>query len=117
MGRAERRKYKRLPVKLHLSCRKVGSTPEEFHTGCTVNVSPGGMFFETAAGSFKPGNLLPGNLLRVELSIQPTVGLLEVGGRISGFAKVLRTFNVDDSLLSAKYGVAVEFCQSPKLST
>jgi len=117
MNGPERRKYKRLSTKLDLSCRKVGSIQEEFHTGRTVNVSPGGLYFETVATTFKPGNLLPGNLLRVELSIPPTMGLLEVGGRISGFARVLRTCNIDDSLLSAKYGVALEFCQSPKLST
>lgn len=117
MDRAERRKYKRLPLKLDLSCRKVGPTPEKFHTGCTVNAGPGGLYFETSAASFKPDNLLPGNLLRVELSIPPTAGLLELGGRISGFARVLRASNIYDSLLSAKYGVAVEFCQSLKLGT
>jgi len=111
MSRSEKRKYKRLPITLDLSCHKAGSTMEEFYTGRTVNVGPGGLYFETATGVFKPGNLL-----KVDLSIPPTTGLLEFGGRISGLVRVLRTCNIDDSLLSAKYGVAVEFCQSPKLS-
>ena len=113
----EKRKYKRLPIKLDLSCRKVGSTGEKFHTGCTVNVSPGGLYFETAADVFKPGNLL-----KVELSIPPTAGLLEFGGSIAGLGKVLRIHTICDSrtdtnLLSARSGIALEFCQSPKLCT
>jgi len=115
MDRFERRKYKRLPIKLALSCCKVGSAAERFHRGCTINVSPGGLYFATPAGVFKPGKLL-----KIELSIPPTAGVLEFGGRISGFANVLRTHNISDphtdaNLLSAKYGVALKFCQPPKI--
>lgn len=117
MDRPEKRKYRRLPIKLDMSCQKVGSTKEKSHTGCTVNVSAGGLYFETAAGTFKPGNLL-----KVELSIPPTAGILEFGGRISSFARVLRTHGICDTrpainLSSPRYGVALEFCQSPKLCT
>ncbi|MGA1979706.1 MAG: PilZ domain-containing protein [Sedimentisphaerales bacterium] len=103
----EKRKFKRLQISLGLSCRKVGSTEEKLHNGCTVNVSPGGLYFETADNVFEPGNLL-----KVELTIPPTAGLLEFGGRISGFGRVLRT-----CLHSGRYGVALEFCRSPKLCT
>jgi len=115
MDRFERRKYKRLPIKLALSCCKVGSAEEEFYRGYTINVSPGGLYFATPAGIFKPGRLL-----KIELSIPPTIGVLEFGGRISGFANVLRTHNIcdlrtDANLPSARYGVALKFCQRPKL--
>lgn len=109
---SEKRKYKRLSIKLDLSYRKAGSAAEKFYTGHTVNVSPGGLYFETAAEAFEPGDLL-----RVELTIPPTVGLLQFGGRISGLARVLRTCSISESLPSARYGVALEFCRSPKLST
>lgn len=117
MNTPEKRKYKRLPIRLDLSYRKVGSTQEKSHTGYTVNVSPGGLYFETMTGAFEPGNLL-----KVELSIPPKAGLLEFGGRISGFAKVLRTHNIselqeDTDLRSGGYGVALEFCNAPKLCT
>jgi hypothetical protein len=110
MNSSEKRKFKRLPIALGLSCRKVGSTAEKLHKGCTVNVSPGGLYFVTADDAF-----MPGNLLKVELSIPPTAGLLEFGGKIAAFAKVLRTSNLSDTLSSNKYGVALQFCQSPKL--
>ncbi len=117
MDGTERRKYKRLGARFHISCREVGSTTEQSHTGCTVNVGPGGLYFETESTTFKPGSLL-----QVELSILPKRGLLEFGGRISGFARVLRTDNIFESagvkdLTRGKYGVALQFCQSPKLCT
>jgi len=115
MSSSEKRKYKRLPIKLDLSYRKVDSTAKKSHTGCTVNVSPCGLYFETAADIFKPGSLL-----KVELSIPPTTGLLESGGSISGLGKVLRAHTIsgsrtDTKLSSVRSGVALEFCRPLKL--
>jgi hypothetical protein len=115
MNSTERRKYKRLPIKLELSCRKVDSPAKESHTGFTTNVSPGGLYFETSTDVFKPGSLL-----KVELSIPPTTGLLETGGSISGLGKVLRTHTIccshtDTKLPSVRSGVALEFCRPLKL--
>jgi hypothetical protein len=118
---SEKRKYQRLPIILDLSCCKVGSAAEKWHSGRTMNVSPGGLYFQTDSGAFEPGSLL-----NVELSIPPTTGLLEYGGRISGFARVLRADDVSPTedrparlrrggLSSARYGVAAEFCHSLKL--
>jgi hypothetical protein len=113
---SEKRKYPRLPIGLDLSCRKVGSVAEKWHSGRTMNVSPGGLYFQTSTSAFKPGNLL-----NVELSIPPTTGLLEYGGRISGFARVLRADEIGSAkseparlrrvgLSSTRCGVAAEFC-------
>ncbi len=116
MGGSDKRKYKRLPIKLDLSYRKADSAAKKSHAGCTVNVSPGGLYFETAADVFKLGSLL-----KVELSIPPTSGLLEFGGSISRLGKVLRTHTIsgsrtDTELPSVRSGVALEFCQPLKLS-
>jgi len=113
MDQDERRKYKRLGARYDISCREVDSTTERAHAGCTINVGTGGLYFESEDMSFKPGSLL-----EVELSIPPKRGLLEFGGRISGFAKVLRTDSISaegTALASGKYGVAVQFCRSPRL--
>jgi len=115
MEGTERRKYKRLGAKFDISCREVGSAAERANTGCTVNVSPGGLYFETESATFKPGSLV-----EVGLSIPPRRGLLEFGGRISGFARVLRADNIYKSaggtdLTFGKYGVALQFCRSPRL--
>jgi hypothetical protein len=105
MDRPEKRRHMRLGAKYDISCRIVGSTENKPYEGHTVNVSPGGLYFQTETETF-----MSGNLLTVELSIPPTSGLLEFGGKIAGFAKVLRT----DSA-SGRYGVALQFCRPPKL--
>ena len=106
MDRSEKRRHKRLGAKYILSCRQVGSNRSIFYHGYTLNVSTGGLYFETTTDKFKQGNLL-----KVELSIPPTSGLLEFGGKIAGFAKVLRTDSV-----AGRHGVALQFCRTPKLS-
>ena len=105
MDRIEKRSHRRLGANYNISCRKVGSIENRAYDGLTANVSPGGLYFETTADTFEQGNLL-----RIELSIPPTSGLLEFGGKIAGFAKVLRT----DSA-SGKHGVALQFCRHLKL--
>ena len=112
MNSSEKRKFKRLQITLGLSCRKVGSATERLYKGSTVDVGPGGLYFETADDVFNPGNLL-----KIELSIPPTAGLLEFGGKIAAFAKVLRICQLSEALSSNKYGVAIQFCQPPKLCT
>lgn len=111
----EKRKYRRLPIELGLSCRTVSSTAQQSHTGWTMNVSTGGLYFQTKDAAFKPGSLL-----KVRLSIPPTVGLLETGGRISGFARVLRADILNESSVNSNpsartHGIALEFCRPPKL--
>ena len=115
MDTIEKRKYKRLPIKLDLLCRTVDSGGKGSHTGITMNVSPGGLFFQTIADISKQANLSRGSLINVEMSIPPTEGLLEFGGKLAGFAKVLRISNLGNPLSATSYGVAVEFCQPPKL--
>lgn len=110
MGQVEKRKHKRLAVKLGLTCSDISSLVEKNHTGQTVNVSPGGMFFETTSEGIKAGGLL-----KVKLQIPPTEGLLEFGGRISSIAKVKRTINICETPYCQKQGVALEFCDHPKL--
>jgi len=75
------------------------------------------LYFETPIDVFKPGNIL-----KVQLSIPPTAGLLEFGGRISGLGKVLRIRDISDShtvadLPADRYGVAVEFSRPLRLRT
>lgn len=108
----DKRKYKRVKSKLNLSCRDIEALMEPSYSGQTINVSPGGLYFETESNCFEPGRTI-----NIRLSIPPTAGLLESGGGISANAKVLRIVNIPDSLRPVKYGIAVEFCQAPKLRT
>ena len=115
MDGSERRKYRRLGAKFDISCVQIGSLAEQFQSGLTVDVSQGGLFFETKTDKYKPEDLL-----KVHLSIPPTPGLLDIGGKFTGFVKVLRMDKIVDSekvenLSFSRYGVAVEFCKPLRL--
>lgn len=115
MDRPEKRTHRRLEGRYDILCRKIGSPVDKSYSGYTANVSSGGLYVETVADVFERGDLL-----KVELAVPPTPGLLEFGGKIAGFAKVMRTDNICDGSgsrrsNSPKYGVALQFCRPPKL--
>ncbi len=110
----EKRRHRRLAIKLYLSCRKVGVPAQKLHAGCTVNVGAGGLFFETTDAEFERGDLA-----EVRLSVPPTAGLLELGGTMCALGRVLRAGNISNphtgSQSSLVRGVALEFSRPPKL--
>lgn len=111
---AERRRHKRLPLKLSVYCQKVGLSDGKLYAGRTINVSPGGMLLE-----MKGAVLHDGELLSVEMTVPPTEGLLDFGGSFSSYARVIRTSTseninhpLDQTIVNT---IALEFCESPKL--
>ncbi|MFH1616077.1 MAG: PilZ domain-containing protein [Planctomycetota bacterium] len=114
---AERRKHRRLPIRLNVSWQRIGPHGQRYYSGQTINVSTGGLLLETASSEMKKGDLV-----NIELSVPPTEGLLEYGGRVSSFAKILRVapschlFAGNDQN-TQRYGVAMRFCRMPKLQT
>ena len=115
MDRPEKRTKRRLDAHFSISCRIAGSLDHKFHKGRAANVGSGGLYFETSADVFKPGELLS-----LELTLPPTPGLLEFGGKIAGFAKILRVERINDNALGDNstcylFGVAVQFCRPLRL--
>ena len=115
MDRSEKRTHRRLAGRYDISCRRIGSPSDKTYPGSTGNVSTGGLYVETVAGVFERGDLL-----QVELTVPPTPGLLEFGGKIAGYAKVLRADKIGgdpgcERSASVKDGVALQFCRPPKL--
>ena len=106
----DRRRHRRLPLKLSVYCQKVGLSGGKLYSGRTINVSPGGMLIE-----MKGDQLRDGELLSIEMSVPPTEGLLDFGGSFSSYARVIRRHDDGDPLMSATNTVALEFCDSPKL--
>ncbi|MBL7152522.1 MAG: PilZ domain-containing protein [Phycisphaerae bacterium] len=110
----EKRRHRRIAIRLSLLCRRVGVEMPKLHTGRVVNVGTGGAYFETAATEFKPGNLT-----EVRLLVPPESGRLELGGTISTIATVVRTETLPTSRAGLRasplYGVALEFRRRPKL--
>ncbi|UCF14472.1 MAG: PilZ domain-containing protein [Phycisphaerales bacterium] len=109
--RIDKRKHQRLPLNYDISCRKVGSKVDKSYYGRTVNVRSGGLYFDTTIDEFERGDVL-----KVVLEIPPRAGLLEFGGKLAGYANVLRTERLrGNDPARGKYGVAAQFCRSPKL--
>jgi len=109
-----RRRHERLPLKFDVLCQKVGLEGGKVYTGRTVNVSSGGVLLE-----INGSGLSDGELLSIDMSVPPTEGLLEYGGRFSSYARVVR---VGRSHAGNPVGagpmietIALEFCESPRL--
>ena len=116
MCRDEKRRYERLGVEVEISCCRIGLQISHACKGNTVNISPGGAYFRTKAETLKQGELL-----KIELSIPPKSGLLEFGGKMTGYANVLRTDEICDSITGddpskSRYGVALQFCRPLKFN-
>jgi hypothetical protein len=115
MDRPERRAQRRLDARYNISYQEVGSTANRRNRGRTANVSSGGLYIESGADQLQPGELL-----KVELAVPPTSGLLEFGGEMAGFARVLRVDRIGDNAgsrnsPSARYGAALQFCRPLRL--
>ena len=113
-GEKNRRRHERLPLRFDVLCQKVGQAGGKVFIGRTLNVSSGGALLE-----INGGGLNDGELLSVDMSVPPTEGLLEYGGRFSSYARVVR---IDRSNQGKPTGngslietIALEFCESPRL--
>ena len=110
----EKRRHRRLPLRLAVSCHKVGHCAGKVYTGDTVNVSPGGMLLEINSHQVSEGELVS-----IEMSVPPTEGLLEYGGRFSSYARVIRVQEPHSARTARRstiaQTIALEFCESPKL--
>lgn len=116
MSPSERRRFRRVDADLDISLKEVGTEAEQIYTGQIVNISPGGAYLHISDDIFKTVDGPQERLFKVELSIPPTKGLLEFGGKVAGFARLLRTCNVPDPTRFGECGVGLEFCQPLKLS-
>lgn len=106
----ERRFHQRLPLRLNVLCQTVGLSSGKSYTGSTIDVSTGGMLVEV-----NESGLDEGQLLSIEMSVPPTTGLVEYGGRFSSYARVCRVLERRDD--SSAKAVALEFCDSPHFRT
>jgi len=115
MDGLEKRKDRRLAMRLGLLCRKLGGPTNGLRAGTVLNVGRGGLYFETAATEFEPGGLA-----ELRFAVPPQTGRLEFGGSMQGIGTVLRTVTLTasrtDPSVRPLYGVAVQFCRPPKLS-
>ncbi|MCD4830927.1 MAG: hypothetical protein K8R02_03850 [Anaerohalosphaeraceae bacterium] len=111
----ERRRHRRLPLKLEVFCQKVGAESCGLLRAEAVNIAPGGVLLQSS----QLAEASEGDLFSLELEIPASDDNLEFGGRFSGFARVVRAIEQsrerDRFCPTLKKHIALEFCARPKL--
>ena len=112
----EKRVHRRLQVNLPLDYRRADSYRPSVSRTTTVNVSTGGVYFETAAT-----DLQVGDRLLLDLGIPHDDNRFPQHGKISTGGQVVRTTIVEDGPVGggtppARRGVAVRFQDAFKLT-
>ena len=105
----ERRKDRRLDLKVGVFCTEVGGGKRRLCSGRTINISSGGLYFETEEGGFERGSVMD-----VSIEVPAQAGVLEFGGTMRTMGSVVRTEVLSKSRAgvgaSTLYGVALQFC-------
>ncbi len=83
---SDRRRHRRLPLKLAVFCRQVGVANGVLFRADAVNVSSGGVLIESSR--LEAANA--GDLFSLELAVPAGDDSLAFGGRFSGIARVVR---------------------------
>ncbi|NIA17185.1 MAG: hypothetical protein GWO86_02440 [Planctomycetes bacterium] len=107
---AERRRHRRLPMRLAVLYRFMDSSDGAPRRGKTLNVSTGGLLMEIRQDGMSAEI---GHLMKIDMQTPEAGGLFELGGRISGVARVIRV----PGELPAKHDrsrIALQFCQRPR---
>lgn len=109
----DRRRHRRLPLHLEVLFRRVGSSIADAHSGRTLNVSTGGMLIEINS---QEHNYRTDELLNIDMSVEPSEGMLEYGGELSNHARIARIHTASGGgRKNPKTQIAVQFCEPPKL--
>jgi hypothetical protein len=116
MIRQERRKDRRLDIRLPVECSFPGQARSAAYRTVTLNVSTGGLYFETEAIDIRPGMLV-----RFELTVPPGDGHFPYQGRVTGLGEVVRVAPLRSKLDAAGLtrnwvGVGTRFKENLKLS-
>ena len=114
MPAKERRQHRRLDIRLPLEYRRVDDALENVFRTVTLNVSTGGVRFETEAEE-----LTPGTLLNLELTVPPGDGHWPLQGRVSAVGEVVRVSPPEaqgPKQVARRVAVAARFREPLKLS-
>ena len=110
----DRRRHHRLPLRLEVLCRRVGSSAAGTCSAKTLNVSTGGMLVEISESR---QDYQPDELLSIDMTVDPGEGMLEYGEKLSSYARILRIHTgLERGHSSSKARIAMQFCQPPKLN-
>ncbi len=103
----ERRKHRRLSIRLPISYSVVEDDVSAADSTETINISTGGAYFGTDRK-----DIYTGTMLDMELTIPPGQGHFPYEGRISSRGVVVRVDELNEG--PNRFGVATQFRESPR---
>jgi hypothetical protein len=109
-GGNDRRKHRRLPVKVGAFCRKVSSLHDYAFIANTVNICPDGLLVESGQNFAADA----GDLFNIELDMPDANGMDRVGGKVSAYARVVRIAQLQPQQNAGKNQIAFQFCTQPQ---
>lgn len=107
----EKRRHRRLEVRLSLGYRKLNSDTDAAYHSTTKNVSTGGVYFETT-----DEDLNPGDMLEFELGVPPSDNRFPKNMTITTTGEIRRRILLEGKIRDngnsySRYGVAAQFQQ------
>ena len=109
-GEQERRKHRRLPVRMGIFCRKVGSLQTHVFSGNSLNISPDGLLVESGQNAVTDA----GELFNIELDLPDVDSADQIGGKVSAYARVVRIVELQAEDKTGKKQIAFQFCTRPQ---
>jgi len=109
-GENNRRKHRRLLVRMGILCRKIGTMEAHAFVGNSVNISPDGLLVESGQDIAMD----TGDLFNVEMDIPRVDRADQIGGKVSAYARVVRINEAQPDQKSNKKQVAFQFCTRPQ---
>ncbi len=104
-GGNDKRKHRRLPVKVGVFCRKVGSLHDHIFSGNTIDICPDGLLVETCPEPVEESSqnfaMDTGDLFNIELDIPDADSADRFGGKVSAYARVVRIVDLQPEQTSA----------------
>jgi len=112
----ERRIHRRLAIQMPLEYRRIGVGRHNATNTTTVNVSTGGVYFETVAEDIDIGDRLA-----FEFAVTPDDEWFPQNSKIATIAEVLRVSDIpptpdDSGPAFTRYGIAARFLQDFRLT-
>jgi hypothetical protein len=103
----EKRKHRRLPAKMGVFCRKVGSLDDYTFNGNTLDISPDGLLIEGNPNAA----IDAGDLCNIMLDMPDGNIAGQIGGKVSAYARIVRIVELQpEHNKSSKKHIALQFC-------
>ena len=109
-GVVEKRRHRRLPVRMGVLGQKIGSLPKHIFSRNTVNICPDGLLVESGHDAV----MNAGDLFNIELNVIDMDDASQIDSKVSAYARVVRVMEIQPEQKIYKRQIAFQFCTRPQ---